>query len=104
MARGGRKTSNSDQGPYEYHLLEDMASTPPLDSEKKKVSDDTNSDDEVLAQLGYTQGIAFFFLIWLVASISSDSCQNSSVVSACWEWWGSRSASSLHGLLFRVFS
>lgn len=61
MARGGRRSSTSDQlrGPYEYHLLQDMAATPPYDSEKeKKVVDDTNSDDEVLAQLGYTQGIA----------------------------------------------
>jgi len=29
-----------------------MASTP----EEKKVIDETNSDDDVLAQLGYTQG------------------------------------------------
>jgi hypothetical protein len=32
-----------------------MASSPKSDPEKK-VLDDTNSDDEVLAQLGYTQG------------------------------------------------
>jgi hypothetical protein len=32
-----------------------MASSPVLESEKK-VLNDSNSDDEVLAQLGYTQG------------------------------------------------
>jgi hypothetical protein len=32
-----------------------MVSTPVMDSEKK-VIDDSNSDDAVLAQLGYTQG------------------------------------------------
>jgi hypothetical protein len=32
-----------------------MVSTPVMDSEKKMI-DDSNSDDAVLAQLGYTQG------------------------------------------------
>lgn len=59
MARG--EASTFEQGPYEYFLLEDMAATPPYESEKeKKVVDDTNSDDEVLAQLGYTQGMKRF--------------------------------------------
>jgi hypothetical protein len=38
----------------EYHLL-DMASSP-----EKKVIDETNSDDDVLAQLGYTQGSQYY--------------------------------------------
>ena len=42
--------SRSSQHTYDYQLVE-MA----LSSEKK-VIDETNSDDDVLAQLGYTQG------------------------------------------------
>lgn len=77
MARGGRENSKPDPGPYEYHLLQDMASTPPSDSEKKII----DSDDEVLAQLGYTQGMRH--VVWLLVSSEADVDQNSSEALAC---------------------
>jgi hypothetical protein len=37
-----------------------MASSP-----EKKVVDETNSDDDVLAQLGYTQGLACYNVLFM---------------------------------------
>jgi hypothetical protein len=45
-----------------------MASSPGLDMEKK-VIDDSNSDDAVLAQLGYTQGNIDHLAFPVVANI-----------------------------------
>jgi hypothetical protein len=82
--------------PYEYELIT-MATSEVSDPEKKVIN--TNDDDDVLVQLGYTQGN----VIRHVRSAQADILQSSSVASACWAWLASPSALSHHGPLCQVF-
>jgi hypothetical protein len=65
-----------------------MASSPALDSEKK-VIDDSQSEDAVLAQLGYTAGT---FGLPLCEGWIAHITQNSSAALGCSEWSDSPSA------------
>jgi hypothetical protein len=79
---------------HKYQLVEMVSSS------EKKVIDEANSDDDVLAQLGYTQGEHAKDRFYGCA----DDIQSSSAASDSLGWSASLSASSLLGLLFQVFS